>query len=355
LAEKCVASAVLPRVDSDSDAAERGRWVHFYLELLACQSPDEALLQVPEKYHADCNAISLAGMPIGGDWEQELVVAYHVETGGARYAKAREDRRDGEVIGIIDAFRVDLDARSIEVWDFKTGERALGSPGASPQLLFYALALREIHFPDEEDVSITVGFWYTHNGLGDVSEDLGELEVDDFATRLYTLRANVEEAYLSYEAGHPVRTNIGDHCKWCPSFRYCPAQKAVFQSAPVLHSKTPLTKDQVKALLPKAMQVKQMAEEVLRVAKEFGEDILVDDGEYRLVTRENEYFSANRAKALLTEKEFDSIVKESITKASIKSGVGSNEGEILDKLRAGGAARTSKSKYFRFYKGKKDG
>jgi hypothetical protein len=239
----CRLSTVLPRVDQPSEDARAGTVRHAFFqritELLGAGQKLEdarelALAQAPEEFKAGLAAVPLETLGLG-DVAAEVAVAFDVATGEARelgrgigrkYREAAEAQgqpiRETEVVGTIDRLGF-IGAAGLHVGDYK-GRSHAREPSRDEQLLAGALAASRIygrHQVELEIVKVIDGEGYS------TKEHIDILDVDSFETRLAELRHRVEQDRAAFVAGDIPEAEVSSHCRYCPSFRYCPAQMAI--------------------------------------------------------------------------------------------------------------------------------
>lgn len=181
-AERCPASASLPRIESASNAMERGKELHA----------DEA-----------------AKSPEGA----EVAFAYDVETGRARILGTNLDRQYGElapteIAGSTDKLTVEPDRVIIK--DYKSGYSWHVEPSRNIQLGFYAVAACAAY--DRSAARVELDF--LDRGM--------TLPADLDAFDLANIRERIRSIWTAANAASP-RVVKGDHCTSCPCIQRCPA------------------------------------------------------------------------------------------------------------------------------------
>jgi len=153
-AMSCAASMVLPRVQSENEAAAKGNAVHEYLYNCSKMDPAEAMSRVPAEYQELCAAIELDSLPPLSNFKGEVTFAYDVETDtctvlgenlGRAYDKAAvavlgRPLKESEIVGTADLAGHDPDAKTVAVLDYKTGRSRLDPAEKNWQLKFLVLA-----------------------------------------------------------------------------------------------------------------------------------------------------------------------------------------------------------------------
>lgn len=227
----CAASVALPAVEEPSEHSDRGTAIHRYLEELPEFGPETALAGVPDEWRAACAALDLSGLETllataGG---AEIAIAVNVRTWIARelgrgVGRDYRDVTEDEVPCTLDAIRIDH-PRGLVV-DYKTGWRR---HVAGWQLQFGALAAHLLWQLDEVDVQqINVSDrapWvrracFSGYDFRAIRDDLARVHARALARR------------REHEAGRvPSEFTVGDHCRYCPARRVCPAQTAQIRGA----------------------------------------------------------------------------------------------------------------------------
>lgn len=183
-AERCPASATLPRTGQYRESAERGKAMHAEKE---AENPDGA----------------------------EVAFALNVLTGEARQLPADVDRSNlprgpGEVVGILD--RITIEPHRVVIRDYKSGFGfGVAPPAENLQLAFYAVAAARVHRRSAARVEIE----YLDRDGAVVGADLDAL---DLAAAFARIRAIYEAASRPSPA-----VVTGDHCSMCPCIARCPA------------------------------------------------------------------------------------------------------------------------------------
>ena len=223
---QCPGSASLPTVETPSAPAERGTVVHEYLERVgAGMAPDEALDLVEDGEHrALCAAIDLDRLPRGT--APEVAFALDWETGKARELGRRLKRvypalGPTEIPGTEDM--VGLTSDAVYVGDAKTGHHVVAAR-ENLQLMLLATAAARTY---NRDQAITEIIRIRENGS--VWRDRAELDVvdlDAFASRLRDVMRSVRGYQAARAKGQQPDVVEGEHCRFCPSWSFCPAKAA---------------------------------------------------------------------------------------------------------------------------------
>lgn len=330
-AERCPASTFLPQVKESRESADKGTAIHAYLAAVHSQGV-MAILSVPEKFRAECDAIELSELPhVQGDaWAIEVGLAWDWENDIGRELFRGESARDYSSVGATElpgtADVLGCTESSVVVLDLKTGWARLGPPADSPQLLSYAVAASRAYAKDKA----TVGWIRLIDGEPRFEvAHLDQLQLDMAADRLRRIidgAIGAEHLHRSDpELTVPV---IGQHCRYCPCWRNCPGHVGLMRelatiepgvgNLPVLNSET----------APRVWERLEAAERVLKETRVALEEYarsnpfdLPDGDRVALVERRVERIDALVAKEVLPEDVWVSAVelKYELTKTSLKS------------------------------------
>lgn len=182
-AEKCPASASLPRVQSISAASERGKELHSEREI---NDPEGA----------------------------EVAYAFDVVSGKARELGRNLGRnypktRATEIVGTTDKVTVEPDR--VVVRDYKSGAGfGVAAPAVNVQLGFYAVCAAEVHGKNAARVELE---FLDRDGQV-VGADLDALDLAAMRERI--------RAIWNATGGETPTTVTGDHCTGCPCITRCP-------------------------------------------------------------------------------------------------------------------------------------
>lgn len=202
----CPASAALPHaVEPQSQYAARGTAIHAYLaEYLRTRdlaAAEVAALDYPDHYES-CTLIDMSAIPA---WSNVLV-EHHI---------------DGAIPGTLDVLVLDDAPANALVVDWKTGHE-INRERYRAQLEHYALlAAREQRLLGVEACLA----WIRPDGA--IAWDRWDVDLDAAAERERVVLAAVSEARALVERWQTPQTAVGEHCAYCPAWRYCPAQRAL--------------------------------------------------------------------------------------------------------------------------------
>lgn len=156
--------------------------------------------------------------------EAEVAFAWDYNTGETRrlghgresYSNATEH----EICGTADMIYISEHAKAGIVRDYKTGHGYVTEAKSNAQILFLSLAARELYYLDTVIGEIVA----VRDDLNEPRYDRAEFskyELWDFAHALKTMVGSL----LNLSSGTPAEYREGTHCRYCPSFDFCPAKK----------------------------------------------------------------------------------------------------------------------------------
>jgi hypothetical protein len=234
----CELTDVLPRAEEPSEASEAGDSRHaFFQRISELLGADEnrTLDEARELALAEClpeHLEVLRAIPVDSpafrfdSVAAEVALAVNLKTGEGRelgrglgrdYSGAGPD----ELVGTIDRLGL-IGEDGLYVGDYK-GRAHRRAPSQDPQFLAATLAAARAYGRTWAEIEVI-------NIVGDEvfarKERVDLLEIDTFEQRLLTRRALAEKnqvAHAADPADLPEAT-LGEHCRYCPSLRYCPAK-----------------------------------------------------------------------------------------------------------------------------------
>lgn len=225
---RCIGSAVLPRVGSTSEYAERGIQIHAFLEAVNKIGRDAALAAIEdEDMRAICAEIDLAALPVDpACYRAEVTFAFDVSTGVGRVLGESLGRDYSaatalEIVGTADVVGLLGDDRAC-VLDYKTGRSELPEPSVNRQLRFLALAAARAYGRNGAVVELV-----RLREDGSAWRQRAELDAFDLAEIAEELR---RLAYQILAAGDVPPLSIGAHCRGCHSVSFCPAQTGLLRA-----------------------------------------------------------------------------------------------------------------------------
>lgn len=228
-ASRCIGSAVLPKVENVTEAADKGKALHAFLARVVEVGRDEAMQEVSPEYRDLCAAIDTDMLPVTAvDVTAEVAFAYDPAKGTARMLGQNIDRayslaEPTEFMGTADV--VCVGPGELFIGDYKTGMGFVTPARENWQLRFLALAASKVHNRTAVRVAI---IRITEDGTPfSDSVDFDAVDLDGIAEDLRVLGRKVGEAQeLAFlDRAPPVTT--GAHCRYCKSLVYCPAQTAL--------------------------------------------------------------------------------------------------------------------------------
>lgn len=372
--EACPSSDVLPAFDEGSSAdASHGTAVHAYLDRI-CKgdTPQQALQHVDPEHHEACLALDLSLVPHSqtASWRSEVALALNTSTGeGIELQvtdRAYPSLPAGWVPGTADLVGLDPDGVTVTVLDVKTGRRHLGRPANHLQVLHNAVAAAAVYGRSRA----RVGFLYLHEGEETPRLVVDELDEFALAGALERVR-DVVQAVEWVRETKAVEPRLGEHCRYCPAMRGCPARVALVRPflsndmdvaakavggtmLTIRKEELPAALDRVRAVIDLGERVKKELEDAVRACG--GVDL--PDGRVLAEVRvEKESIDADQAEASLRSVFGDEgptaiEVKRTLTKAAIerlarqraavtKQKISELTEAALSALRQAGAVRTT--------------
>lgn len=235
----CPVSEALPHVQTASSIdAARGTAAHeFLFRLHNGELREDALAEVPAEHREYCASIALEPVPGA---IAEVALSYDVLRRTARVLSV-SNREYGElgpseIAGTCDLF-IPAPPRGVAtVVDWKTTHDVDGMERFAPQLEFYALALARVHHLARIRYEIVAidDRGQPHYAV-QVELDFEDLEV--IADRLVEAWRSVGDAERAAaqharSSSAPWVPNVsdGEHCRYCPAWRACPAKRAVLEA-----------------------------------------------------------------------------------------------------------------------------
>lgn len=211
----CPASVVLPQRDYQTTFADDGNDRHAAMEFAVIERDFDKL---PPKVAA------LLKTYVPESTFAELTLFYDFVNDAARTAERRTNRVERyasalpyEVPGTADVVAIDLAARVGLVVDWK-GWEEVGAAAVNMQTTGYAIALAKLFDLD----LVTVAIAYLGEGKQHV--DIATIDAVDFDAWRVQLAALNLRVTAARRDPQPV---ISRHCRWCPAWEACPAQKSL--------------------------------------------------------------------------------------------------------------------------------
>lgn len=391
-ASRCRASCVLPAADSVSDDAVSGTVMHTFLlrvaELRAqgvCVE-DAALaaaLDAPEEERDFLQAIPVETLPTDPKaFAGEVALALDVATGkarelgrdiGRRYeeAAAAQGRplAPTEIVGSLDVVAL-MDADGVFVADWKKRGRYVK--------------------PARENLQVRAGLvaacraWGRTRGRGQVirifddardpfrdTVDFDAAAIDAAQVELTKLAARIFSDRKAAAKGEAIPAVTGSHCRYCPSFQWCPANAQLARRVAepqelreALTDAPQITRESAPAIRQRIVQARRVIDEVEKALDELasqeaaaGRPLVLEPGLfYAPVPRNREVIDGAKAEAVLRA-ELGALADEAIEKDVTKKGISralrkklnggrgitKAEAELLEKLRKAGAVKKTTS------------
>lgn len=220
---ECLASAVLPRVEVTSEAAQAGTWKHLFFSNLR-HGLDEALQSVPVEYRAACEAIDISSFAGLDNYEAEVPLVYDAKANTTRLLPKDIGHRNYGELGPWE-LPMTLDVAGVghaEVMaaDLKTGHGHVPPAHRNWQLAVAALALEALHHKGSARVALIhapegVTPWWDIAVLDGFALADARLQLLALAERMSTAKPETAPMVL------------GEHCRYCPSKLWCPAHVAL--------------------------------------------------------------------------------------------------------------------------------
>jgi hypothetical protein len=265
----CRASSVLPRSWAHTTYSDAGQDVHAHLERLAGgMDVAESLALVLPEHRQTCEDLDLAKLAAELAMAAEVTLAYHPGTDTARIVGQRLARdysavAADEVPMTLDLLGVDLDRRRGEVKDYKSGfARYVPPTSLNWQILGGALALARLYDLDTVEGELI----FTRTGR----RDRHEFSSSDFLLASDELRETHDRALRDREAhkrGEHVEPTEGPHCRYCPSFSFCPAKINLARAALAGEIAQPTREDAARAL-PRIRAARKLLEKIEEAIEE---------------------------------------------------------------------------------------
>ena len=341
----CIGPAALPRCDRETEAAKKGSVKHDFLFRSLKHGREKALAETPKKDLKTIGEIRTETLPdldCGREIKGEIAFALDLKTGYARILGEGIDRdypsEPYVICGTADLVAPPTDSMACVVGDYKT--RVTMEACDSWQLRLIALACSSVFQADEYqcwlfDLSGGQHSQYTYDDV-----ELGKHLRD--ARRIY------EKALFARSIRACEEYVKGDHCKYCPSFYWCPAKSGDYLST-LPDDLSAASGDQIreswysiKLEEKRIAEAKKTIEELIRRRPvDVGDDKVLASVETTRRTMGEEAIALLRSD--YPEVANDAIVaEEKVTMESLKKAFGSSDyKEVIEKLEEKGALRAS--------------
>jgi len=359
----CNGQAKLPKVASVSESADNGNLRHEYLAAALVgdsERAQDALAQMPADVAEECRGIDLSSMPSFKWVMTEAAYAYNPDTRMARllgndigrdyaghgWRPTEEYPMTADFVGITHENR-------LVVGDWKTGN-AFTVEAAKDNWQLAALAV-------SAQSHALAGFGVNGPGLpeglggevdvmivrtkGEVRIDLSTFDAFD----LESFRQDLEglAKYIRDEKAEPKLTT-GSHCRWCPSFDFCPAQTNLIRSLAmkpnvmVDEAAAMLTPETASAAYARYRVIKQAMRRIEQQFQQYArkQPIELPDGKvYGVVDVPDTRIEPGVALAVLTEKYGREVALKAMTLETSKAGIDRALAPVAEKGKKAGMVR----------------
>jgi hypothetical protein len=237
----CPASSVLPTADEQSDHAAEGTVRHHYLRRVSdlmrggmaiAAARELALSEAPSEARWFLALIPLESLRLK-DVVAEVALAIDATDGAARVLGRAIDRRydeagrrPSEFAGSVDRLAL-IGAEGLYVGDYK-GRTHTRKPEHDEQLLAGAYAGVRIYrrrWAELEIIRVVNGKPFP------VKARVAAPDLERFGKKLQVLGQRIRQDRAAAAAGAIAPATTGDHCRYCPALRFCPAKGALVQAA----------------------------------------------------------------------------------------------------------------------------
>jgi hypothetical protein len=346
----------LPAAETISEPATIGHRVHAFAEYAHRCGRDRALADLDlDGIEQACEAIPVQYLD-SASFASEVAFAYDVDTQKARelgrgIGRKYGDLRATEYAGTADLIAL-VDADTVYVGDFKRSLWSLPPAVQSVQLGFYALCAARTYGRGRAIVEFVP---YGTDERPDRAE-WDAFALDEFELGLGALHSRQIAAQRDYAGGVMPPATIGPHCRYCPSFSFCPAntmlakQMATSEALVTLAASADLTTTTAASLWPKVKQAQAVLDQIRETLETFARQtpITLADGtmvQVRETRRESiDGDVAHEILAAMSPKLAAAVCSWDVTKARIKQAAKSlslSEEDILSELRRKGAVKTT--------------
>jgi hypothetical protein len=235
----CPAAGALPRAGNINPFSEKGTDMHAFFRDAWELGRDAALERVRPELREICAAAPLeaifAKVPRGAKVWGELALAYDVETEAVRFLGediGRAYDKDGPLGEHEIALTLDVAADGALAFagDFKTGRGRVPPIRRNMQMRTGGLVLAR--WLKKEGALIVLTQAPDGQSPAHEVDELDGFDLDSIAADLRLMAQRVRNERELVKSGQtggtfPLRAVTGDHCKYCPSFNFCPAQTAL--------------------------------------------------------------------------------------------------------------------------------
>jgi hypothetical protein len=348
---------VLPFAQTVSTETNIGHRVHAFAEAAHKAGREAALADVDEDIRTMCEAIPQQFLD-SASFASEVAFALDLANGKARelgrgIGRAYGDLAETEYAGTADLVAL-VDTETVYVGDFKRSLWALPPAAQSVQLGFYALAACRAYGRSRAIVELIP---YGTDERPDRAV-WSAFDLDEFELNLLALHSRQVAAQRAHAEGATPSATIGPHCRYCPSFAYCPAntrlaiQMARPDALAAMNGASELTPESAAVLWPKLRQAEAVLAGIRKALETFAvlSPFRLPDGtEVRVRETRRETIDGDVAHAILaafSPKLAELACSWNVTKGKIREAAkvaGMGEEEILAELRRHGAVKSTVS------------
>jgi hypothetical protein len=331
---ECPGSQGLPHVRSvGGEAQELGNAIHAYLEQIANgMDPVEAAEYIDGIYDRQaaetCVAIDLEQLDDVLSAAAEVSLAYSTAGGGRLLGNSLgrdySGAKPGEVTLTVDVLDVKDD--HVYIGDYKTGRTELGPAKESAQLLMGAIAAASLYKKEKAVVE------YIYIRDGNIWRDRAELDVFDleaYASKIARMEKKLSIVEVAAEKGVAPDVTTGRHCKFCPAFNSCPAQKSLAIELATGNDAAPfnqsLTRSQMADAWEKVKMIQSMLNRIKKaiISEAEREPIDLNNGKkLGSYTKDgNEKLNGSVVHGVIAEMYGSRVADDAVTFSSTKSGI----------------------------------
>jgi hypothetical protein len=330
----CPGSQGLPHVKSiGGEPQELGNAVHAYLCWISDGvKPAKAVECIEESYTKEaadvCREIDLELLKDVLDGTAEVSLAYST-SGGGRVLGTSLDRdysgvKPGEIAMTVDVLIVG--PNYVIVLDFKTGRTDLGPAKDSHQLLPAAVAAASAYNKEKA----FGGYIYLRDG--NQWRDMAEwdaFDLEEYASRMERMEEELSVVEATVEKGQVPDVTTGRHCKFCPAWNACPAQKSLAIELATGNDVAPLNQALTRTQMADAWERVKLFQTILNkvkkaiIAEAEREPIKLNNGKTlgSFVKNGNEKLDGSVVHEVVRGMYGDEVADSSVTFVATKSGI----------------------------------
>jgi hypothetical protein len=365
---RCPGSQGLPHVRSvGGEPQELGNAVHTYLcSISEGVNPIRAAECIEESYTKEaadvCREIDLDLLKDVLAGTAEVSLAYSSKSGGrvlgTSLGRDYSGVKPGEIAMTIDVLIVGDDY--VIVLDFKTGRTDLGPAKKSDQLLPAAVAAASAY----NKPKAFGGYIYLRDGnqWRDMAEwDAFDLEA--YASKMERMEEELSIVEATVAKGQTPDVTTGNHCKFCPAWNACPAQKSLAIELATGNDAAPFNQALSRGLMAEAWERIKLYQTMINKVKkaiisEAGrEPIALSNGKTlgSFMKEGNEKLDGSVVHEVISGMYGDDVADSSVTFSATKSGIKAAlkdhkiakptavQKKVIEAVREAGGATRSKS------------